>query len=125
MRSPGLQIAPIVVFDPRPQYQTLKVEIDEAVANVLESGWFVQGEQHRLFEEEFARFCTARHGIGVANGTDAIRSGLQALGVEPGDDVVTVANAGVPPVFGVREAGARPVFVDVDPGHSDPRPPGA
>jgi dTDP-3-amino-3,4,6-trideoxy-alpha-D-glucose transaminase len=104
----------VPVYDPKPQYRALKAEIDAAVARVLESGWFIQGAEHRAFEEEFARFCGARHGVGVANGTDALRIGLQALGVGPGDEVVTVASAGVPPVVAVVEAGARPVFVDVD-----------
>ena len=105
----------IPVFDPRPQYRALKAELDAAVARVLKRGRYIQGEEHRAFEAEFAEFCGARHGIGVASGTDAIRIGLQALGVGPGDEVMTVANAGVPPVAAVREAGARPVFVDVDP----------
>jgi dTDP-4-amino-4,6-dideoxygalactose transaminase len=107
--------APIAVFDPRPQYRALKAELDAAVARVLERGWFIQGEEHNAFEAEFAAFCGARHGIGVANGTDAIRIALQALGVGPGDEVVTVANAGVPPVVPIVEIGARPVFVEVDP----------
>jgi dTDP-4-amino-4,6-dideoxygalactose transaminase len=62
-----------------------------------------------------AAYCEVEHGVGVANGTDAIRIGLQALGVERGDEVITVANAGMPPVAAVKEAGATPVFADVDP----------
>ena len=105
----------IPVFDARPQYQALKAELDGAIARVLERGWFIQGEEHATFEEEFAAFCGARHGVGVASGTDGIRIGLQALGVGSGDEVVTVANAGVPPIAAILETGARPVFVDVDP----------
>jgi dTDP-4-amino-4,6-dideoxygalactose transaminase len=105
----------IPVFDVRPQYQALKAELDGAIARVLERGWFIQGEEHAAFEEEFAAFCGARYGVGVASGTDGIRIGLQALGVGSGDEVVAVANAGVPPIVAILEAGARPVFVDVDP----------
>jgi dTDP-3-amino-3,4,6-trideoxy-alpha-D-glucose transaminase len=107
--------ARIPIFDLKAQYAALKDELDAAVAGVLASGWFIQGTEHAAFEEEFARYCEATHGVGVANGTDAIRIALQALGVERGDEVLTVANAGMPPVAAIREAGARPVFVDVDP----------
>ncbi|MBA2451059.1 MAG: DegT/DnrJ/EryC1/StrS family aminotransferase [Chloroflexi bacterium] len=105
----------IPVFDVRPQYLALKEELDAAIGRVLDRGWFIQGEEHAAFEAEFAAFCGARHGVGVASGTDAIRIALQAIGVEPGDEVVAVANAGVPPIAAIVETGARPVFVDVDP----------
>jgi dTDP-4-amino-4,6-dideoxygalactose transaminase len=105
----------VPIFDARPQYQALKSEMDAAVARVLERGWYIHGEEHRTFEAEFAAYCEARHAVGVASGTDAIRIALQAVGVRPGDEVITVANAGVPPVAAVVEAGARPVFADVDP----------
>ena len=106
----------IPVFDLKAQYEALKPELDAAVARVLVSGWFVQGQEHAAFEQEFAQYSEATHGVGVASGTDAIRIALQALGVERGDEVITVANAGMPPVVAVREAGATPVFVDVEPG---------
>ncbi len=113
-RGPSIP-AEVPIFDARPHYRKHKDELDAAVARVMESGRFVHGREHEAFEHEFADYCGARHGIGVANGTDAIRIALQAVGVERGDEVVTVANAGVPPVAAVVEAGARPVFVDVDP----------
>lgn len=112
---PDLTGGRIPILDLRSQYQAHKAELDAAVARVLEGGRYVQGTEHGAFEAEFAAFCGARHGVGLANGTDALRIGLQALGVGPGDEVITVANGGVPPVAAVREAGARPVFVDVDP----------
>jgi dTDP-4-amino-4,6-dideoxygalactose transaminase len=105
----------IPVFDLKAQYAVLKQELDEAALGVMASGWFIQGQEHAAFETEFAAYCEAQHGIGVANGTDAIRIGLGALGVGPGDEVITVANVGMPPVVAVKEAGATPVFVDVDP----------
>ena len=104
----------IPVFDLKAQYAALKPELDEAALRVMGSGWFIQGQEHAAFEAEFAAYCEAQHGVGVATGTDAIRIGLQALGVQPGDGVITVANAGMPPVVAVKEAGAIPVFVDVD-----------
>jgi len=108
-------LPPIPIFDLKAQYAALKSELDEAALRVLASGWFVQGPEHNAFEAEFASYCEAEHGVGVANGTDAIRIGLQALGVERGDEVITVANVGMPPVAAIKEAGGTPVFVDVDP----------
>jgi dTDP-4-amino-4,6-dideoxygalactose transaminase len=105
----------VPIFDLKAQYAVLKPELDEAALRVMASGWFIQGQEHNAFEHEFAAYCEAEHGVGVANGTDAIRIGLQALGVERGDEVITIANAGMPPVAAVREAGGTPVFVDVDP----------
>jgi dTDP-4-amino-4,6-dideoxygalactose transaminase len=105
----------VPIFDLKAQYAVLKPELDAAVLRVMASGWFIQGEEHAAFEREFAAYCEAEHAVGVANGTDAIRIGLQALGVERGDEVITIANVGMPPVAAVKEAGATPVFVDVDP----------
>ncbi|MCC6179969.1 MAG: DegT/DnrJ/EryC1/StrS family aminotransferase [Chloroflexi bacterium] len=105
----------IPVFDLKAQYAALKPELDEAALRVMASGWFIQGQEHAAFEREFAEYCQATHGIGVASGTDAIRLGLQALGVGSGDEVITTANAGMPPVVAIRETGATPVLVDVDP----------
>ncbi len=104
----------IPVFDLKAQYAALKDELDEAALRVMGSGWFIHGQEHAAFESEFAAYCEVAHAVGVANGTDALRIGLQALGVEPGDEVITVANVGMPPVVAVKEAGAVPVFVDVD-----------
>jgi len=105
----------IPVFDLKAQYAALKPELDEAALRVMGSGWFIHGQEHAAFEAEFAAYCEAKHGVGVASGTDAIRIALQALGVKPGDEVITVANVGMPPVVALKETGATPVFVDVDP----------
>ena len=104
----------IPVFDLKAQYAALQSELDAAALRVMGSGWFIHGTEHAAFETEFAAYCEVTHAIGVASGTDAIRIALQALGVEPGDEVITVANVGMPPVVAVKEAGAVPVFVDVD-----------
>lgn len=99
-----------------PGLRAIRGELDRAIQRVLDSGMFVLGSEGGAFEAAFASY----HGrdyqaIGVASGTDALRLGLQALGVVPGDDVLVVANAGVPPVAAVVAAGARPIFCDVDP----------
>jgi dTDP-4-amino-4,6-dideoxygalactose transaminase len=99
-----------------PGVQAIRPELEAAIARVLDSGWFLLGPELERFERAFAAYHgEAYQAVGVGSGTDALRIGLQALGIEPGDDVLVVANAGVPPVAAVVAAGARPVFCDVDP----------
>ncbi len=93
---------------------SIRAELDEAAARVMASGWYILGPEVRAFEEEFAAFCGVSHAVGVASGTDALQLALVALGVGPGDEVITVANAGVPGTVAILQAGAQPVFVDVD-----------
>lgn len=97
------------------EYAEEKHEILEAVSNVLESGKLVLGPNVSAFEEEFANYCGAGYGIGVDNGTNAITLALRAVGIKPGDEVITVANTAVPTVSAIVSAGATPVFVDIDP----------
>lgn len=103
------------MVDLKAQYQRVRAEIDAVLAQVMEGGQFVGGEQVQRFEAEFAEACGVRHACGVGNGTDALALILKALGVGPQDEVVTVACT----FFGTAEAilsnGARPVFVDVEP----------
>ena len=84
------------------------------MARVLDRGRFILGEEVAAFEAEFAVCCGASYAVGVASGTDALHLALRALGVRPGDEVITVANAGVPQTVAIELAGARPVFVDVE-----------
>lgn len=93
----------------------LRPELDAAIAGVLDSGRFVLGEQVAGFERAFAAYCGAREAVGVASGTDAITIALQAVGVEPGDEVIVPANTCAPTVAGIEAAGAVPVLADVDP----------
>ncbi len=99
-----------------PGVHAIRAELDAALQRVLDSGWFLMGPELKAFEQQFAAY----HGsdlqtIGVSSGTDALRIGLLALGIQPGDEVLIVANAGVPPVAALVATGARPVFCDVDP----------
>jgi dTDP-4-amino-4,6-dideoxygalactose transaminase len=96
------------------QYQTLQQELDAAAARVLQSGWYILGPEVQAFEAEFAQFCGAAHCVTVGNGTEALHLALRALGLQSGDEVVTVANAGVPGAIAVRQAGLTPRFADVD-----------
>ena len=105
----------LAYFDYRPEYHRLRSELDAAWTRVLESGQLVLGPEVEAFEREFAAWLGLPHAVGTNSGTDALILALRALGVGPGDEVITVANAGVPPVAAVRAVGAVPRFVDVDP----------
>jgi len=105
----------VPILDLTRQYETIKPEIDAAVARVLASGRFILGPEVKAFEEEVAAYCGAKHAIGVASGTDALLLSLRALGVGPGDKVIIpsftfFATAGI-----VHNVGATPVFADIDP----------
>src|SRR4051794_37477128 len=95
--------------------EQLRAELDAALARVLDSGWYVLGEEVTAFEDEFAAWNRSAHTVGVASGTDAIEVALRALGVGPGDEVVTQANTCVPTVAGIARAGATVVLCDVAP----------
>ncbi len=79
---------------PSRQYQILKGEIDRAIASVLESGWYLLGEETAMFEQEFAAFCGVAHCITLASGTDALELALRGTRCHPGLEVITAANAG-------------------------------
>src|SRR3954470_1056315 len=100
--------------DLKRQYGSIKAELDAAAARVLASGWYILGPEVRAFEAEFAAFCGVGHAIGVGNGTEALYLALVALGVGAGDEVISVANAADYEPLTILQAGARPVFVDVD-----------
>jgi dTDP-4-amino-4,6-dideoxygalactose transaminase len=99
------------------QMQSVRDETDQAIAGVLDSGWYVLGNNVGGFEEEFADFVGARHAIGVANGAQALYLSLCAADVGPDDEVITVANACSYQLAAILESGATPVFVDTDDDH--------
>jgi dTDP-4-amino-4,6-dideoxygalactose transaminase len=104
----------IPFLDLRRQHEALRAELLEAAARVIDSSAFVLGPEGRALETELASVCGARHGVGVGSGTDALRLALTALGVGPGDEVLTPAFSFVASATTIVMAGARPVFVDVD-----------
>ena len=97
------------------QHHALQTELLAAAARVLASSHFVLGGEGRGLEAELARRAGVRHGIGVGSGTDALRLALLAVGVRPGDDVITPAFSFVASASTILMVGARPVFVDVEP----------
>ena len=104
----------IPYFDYRPGDRPIEAEIAAAITRVRTSGELVLGSEGDAFEREFSAWVGAVHGVGVASGTDALTLALRALEIGPGDEVITVANAGVPTVAAICAAGATPRFVDVD-----------
>ncbi len=101
--------------DLRSQYHSIKGEIDQAIARVLEESQFILGKEVAALEQEFAGYCGARFAIGVNSGTSALHLALLAAGIGPGDEVITVPFTFVATVAAILYAGARPVLVDVDP----------
>lgn len=92
----------------------LRDELMASAARVIDSGWFIQGKEGLSFEAAFAAYCSVQHCVGVANGTDAIELALRAAGVNAGDAVATVANAGFYSTMAILAIGAEPLYVDVD-----------
>ncbi|HMD35969.1 MAG TPA: DegT/DnrJ/EryC1/StrS family aminotransferase [Vicinamibacterales bacterium] len=95
-------------------HRELEDELVSSFRNAIRSAAFVGGPMVENFEREFANFCGARHAVGVANGTDALRFAIIAAGVRPGDTVVTVPNTFIATTEAISQAGARPDFVDID-----------
>ncbi len=97
------------------QHQRLRPALDAAFDEVITSGAFAGGPFVARFEEEFSAFCNSRFAVGVGSGTEALWLSLLALGVGPGDEVVTVPNTFMATAEAISCCGAHPVFVDVDP----------
>ena len=102
------------VWDYRLEYDAERDDILDAVDTVFRSGRLVLGDSVRGFEAEFAAYHGMPHTVSCDNGTNALVLALRALGVRPGDEVVTVSNTAAPTVVAIDQVGAVPVFVDVD-----------
>lgn len=104
----------IPFVDLKIQYQSIKTDIDAAIANVLNETAFIGGKYVSDFAKEFAALYGAKHCVPVANGTDSIYIILKMLGIDKGDEVITVANSWISSSETITQAGATPIFVDVD-----------
>ena len=98
------------------QHEALRAELMDAAARVLDSCRFILGPEGQALERELAELCGARHGVGTGSGTDALLLALKAVGVGPGDEVITSAFSFVASATTIVMAGATPVYVDVEPG---------
>ena len=115
--------AEVPFLDLRDSYLELKQEIDDAYRRVMDSGWYILGEEVKAFEREFAEYCGTRHCVGVANGLEALELILRVYGIGPGDEVIVPANTYIATWLAVSATGATPVPVEpnggtynIDPG---------
>ena len=104
----------IPFLDLKAPYLELKLELDEAIARVVSSGWFIGGGEVEQFEAEYATYCGATHAVGVANGLDALHLALRAMDVGPGDEVIVPSNTYIATWLAVSQCGATPVPVEPD-----------
>ena len=105
----------IQMFDPKREYKNNKERIDTSIQNVLNHGLFINGPEVKQLEPLLAEFTGVKHAITVSNGTDALQIALMALGVESGDEVITVAHSWISTVEVISLIGAIPVFCDICP----------
>ena len=105
----------VELFDTRTPLEPLREEIRDAIERVLDSERYILGPEVSAFEAEFAGYCGAAHGVGVANGTDAITIALRAMGVGEGDEVVVPSFTFYASAEAIPPTGATPVFCDIDP----------
>jgi dTDP-4-amino-4,6-dideoxygalactose transaminase len=102
-------------IDLKVQYKQIEQEVMPMITRTMANGAFVGGEQVSCFETEFASFCNSSYCVGVNSGTDALRFALMAIGVGPGDEVITVPNTFIATTEAISQVGATPVFVDIYP----------
>lgn len=102
-------------FDIQAQHQPIRAEIDDAIAQVIDSGRFIRGPFVETFEAEIAAYLGIPHAIGVSSGTDALLAALMALEIGPGDEVITTPFTFCASAEVILRVGATPVFVDIDP----------
>jgi len=105
----------VAFVDLRAQHDEIRADLDAAIKAVLDESAFIGGRRVATFEQNFAKFLGVSHAAGVGSGTDALRIGLQAAGVRPGDFVITVPHTFIATVEGITQAGATPLFVDIHP----------
>jgi len=111
MNSP----TPIRSSNPKANYLAKKEEIDKAIDRVLDSGWYILGQEVAAFENEFAAYIGVSSAIGVGSGTEAIQLALRACDIGAGDEVISVSHTAVATVAAIELCGATPVLVDISP----------
>src|SRR5262249_819211 len=105
----------VPLLDLKAQHSAIRSEIYEVIQRVVESQHFILGPEVEGLEQEIAAFCNARFAIGLSSGTDVLLAALMAVGVGPGDEVITSAYSFFAAAGVIASLGARPVFVDIDP----------
>lgn len=105
----------IPLVDLRAQHAAIAAEVEDAVRQVMRRGDFILGQDVESFEAEFAAYCRVGHAVGVDSGLSALELGLRALGIGPGDEVITPANSFIASSSAISFTGATPIWVDCDP----------
>lgn len=105
----------IPILELKSQYYSIKQEIDDAIERVLARQNFILGEEVEALEKEIAEYCNARYAIGVSSGTDALMVSLMAVGIKPGDNVITTPYTFFSTSSAITRLGATPVYVDINP----------
>lgn len=94
--------------------ERFRVEIDKRIKSVIDSGWYLLGEQDKTFEKNFAEYCGVKHCIGCANGLDALNLIIRAYGFGVGDEIIVPANTYIASILAISENGCKPVLVEPD-----------
>lgn len=115
VRTVGAEHMKVPFLDLKSEYAELRDEILPALDRVCQASAFVQGPEVEAFEKEFAEFCGTKHCVALSSGTAALHLGLLALGVQPGDEVITTPNTFLATAEAITYCGAQPVLVDIDP----------
>ena len=89
-------------------------EIDNRIKNVLDSGWYILGEQCKIFEKNFANYCDVKYCIGCANGLDALNLIIRGYGFKDGDEIIVPANTYIATILAISENGCKPILVEPD-----------
>ncbi|MCQ2374696.1 MAG: DegT/DnrJ/EryC1/StrS family aminotransferase [Salinivirgaceae bacterium] len=110
-----MPMRPLSMVDLKSQYKNIKTEIDAAIQGVIDSSQFIKGQDVTLLQSELASYLGVKHVIACGNGTDALQIALMALGLKPGDEVITTDFTFIATVEVVALLGLKPVLVDVDP----------
>lgn len=111
--STAQRLKKIQIIDLASSYQLIKSEIEKVVLDVLASGQYILGPNVALFEQELSKYLGAKYTVSCANGTDALVLSLMALGIKPGDEVITVSHSFFATSEAIALVGAKPVFVDI------------
>lgn len=97
------------------EYESIQIELDQAVTGTLKRGYFVLGEEVKKFEDDFSNYIGSKYSISLNSGSDALFLAIKSLGIGKGDEVITVSHTFISTVDGIVKNGAKPVFVDIDP----------